>query len=137
MFTFGILGGTSIWLRQQGDSISSGDAPEQLFFHVLDTLPLSQFTPILGMVIIAIFFITSADSASIVMGTLSQRGNSEPTKGVTIFWGLAMMGIAVVMLLVGYFSRQPRPTAAELVAAGESARVEFKSTARVNLHTGA
>lgn len=101
VFTFGILGGTSIWLRQQGDSISSGDAPEQLFFHVLDALPLSQFTPILGMVIIAIFFITSADSASIVMGTLSQRGNSEPTKGVTIFWGLAMMGIAVVMLLVG------------------------------------
>ncbi len=40
------------------------------------------------------------------------------------------------MLIVGYFTRQPHPTAAELVAAGESARVEFKSTARCNLHTG-
>lgn len=49
-----------------------------MFFHVLGTLPLAQVTPILGMVIIAIFFITSADSASIVMGTLSQRGNSDP-----------------------------------------------------------
>ena len=42
----------------------------------------------------------------------------------------------LVMLVVGYFTRQPRLTVAELVAAGESARVEFKSTARCNLHTG-
>ncbi len=42
----------------------------------------------------------------------------------------------VVMLVVGYFTRQPRLTAAELLAGGESARVEFKSTARCNLHTG-
>ena len=101
VMTFGILGGSSIWLRSQGDPISADGDPEEMFFHVLGTLPLAQVTPILGMVIIAIFFITSADSASIVMGTLSQRGNSEPAKLVTIFWGIAMMGIAVVMLLIG------------------------------------
>ena len=101
MFTFGILGGTSMWLRSQGDPISADGPPEELFFHVLSTLPLSQVTPIIGMIVIAIFFVTSADSASLVMGTLSQRGKSEPDKPVTIFWGLAMMGIAVVMLLVG------------------------------------
>lgn len=42
----------------------------------------------------------------------------------------------LVMLVVGYFTRQPRLTVDDLVAAGESARVEFKSTARCNLHTG-
>lgn len=98
---FGILGGTSIWLRQHGDSISAKGAPEELFFHVLSTLPLSQITPIIGMIVISIFFVTSADSASLVMGTLSQKGKSEPDKYITLFWGLAMMGIAVVMLLVG------------------------------------
>lgn len=46
------------------------------------------------------------------------------------------LGTLIVMVIVGYFTRQPRPTAAELIAAGESARVEFKSTARCNLHTG-
>ena len=46
------------------------------------------------------------------------------------------LGTLIVMLIVGYFTRQPHLTAAELVAAGESARVEFKSTARCNLHTG-
>ena len=46
------------------------------------------------------------------------------------------LGTLIVMLIVGYFTRQRHLTAAELVAAGESARVEFKSTARCNLHTG-
>lgn len=46
------------------------------------------------------------------------------------------LGTLVVMLIVGYFTRQPHLTIAELVASGESARVEFKSTARCNLHTG-
>ncbi len=41
-----------------------------------------------------------------------------------------------VMLVVGYFTRQSRLSAVELIAAGESDRVEFKSTARCNLHTG-
>ena len=42
----------------------------------------------------------------------------------------------LVMLVVSYFTRQPHLSVAELVAAGESHRVEFKSTARCNLHTG-
>lgn len=42
----------------------------------------------------------------------------------------------IVMLILGYFTRQPQASTADLVAAGESGRVEFKSTARCNLHTG-
>lgn len=45
-------------------------------------------------------------------------------------------GTLLVMLVVGHFTRRPHLTAAQLVAAGESAGVEFKSTARCNLHTG-
>src|SRR5699024_6622888 len=48
---------------------------------------------------LAIFFITSADSASVVMGTISSRGNPAPKKSLVVFWGLCMMGIAIVMLL--------------------------------------
>lgn len=46
------------------------------------------------------------------------------------------LGTVVVMIVVAYFTRQPQPTAAQMLTAGESARVEFKSTARCNLHTG-
>ncbi|WP_442778581.1 BCCT family transporter [Arthrobacter sp. BL-252-APC-1A] len=101
VIAFGVFGGTAIWMRMQGMDISADGAPESLFFQVLDGLPLSTITPLLAMFCIAIFFITSADSASLVMGSLSQRGKPHPDRKVTVFWGLAMMGIAVVMLLVG------------------------------------
>jgi uncharacterized membrane protein YeaQ/YmgE (transglycosylase-associated protein family) len=48
----------------------------------------------------------------------------------------AVVGTVLVMSLVGYLARQPRPTTAELLESGESRTVEFKSTARCNLHTG-
>ncbi|CEA06973.1 Glycine betaine transporter BetP [Arthrobacter saudimassiliensis] len=101
ILAFGIFGGTAIWMRMQGMDISAEASPQDLFFQVLDGLPLSTITPFLGMFCIAVFFITSADSASLVMGSLSQRGKPDPDKRVTVFWGLAMMGIAVVMLLIG------------------------------------
>lgn len=53
------------------------------------------------MVILAIFFITAADSASVVMGILTTRGSQDPPKPIVVFWGLVMAGIAVVMLLLG------------------------------------
>src|SRR5699024_7168764 len=53
------------------------------------------------MVILAIFFITAADSASVVMGILTTKGSQSPPKLVVVFWGVVMGGIAVVMLLLG------------------------------------
>lgn len=48
----------------------------------------------------------------------------------------AVLGTVAVMSLVGYLSRRPHPSVTELIAGGESQSVEFKSTARCNLHTG-
>ncbi|GAA3711307.1 BCCT family transporter [Zhihengliuella alba] len=102
VLAFGTFGGATMWLRANGNpQITSESSPQDLLFDVLHALPLGEITPFVAMFCIAVFFITSADSASLVMGTLSQRGNPAPDKKVTVFWGLAMMGIAVVMLLVG------------------------------------
>ncbi|GAA3675558.1 BCCT family transporter [Arthrobacter ginkgonis] len=101
VLAFGLLGGTTIWMRMNGAGLSTEQSPQDLLFALLANLPLGEVTPYVAMACIAIFFITSADSASLVMGSLSQRGKPEPDKRVTVFWGLAMTGIAVVMLLVG------------------------------------
>jgi choline-glycine betaine transporter len=53
------------------------------------------------MVLVSIFFVSGADAASVVMGTLSQRGSLHPSRGIVIFWGVVMGAIAAVMLLVG------------------------------------
>ncbi len=53
------------------------------------------------MVLVAIFFVSGADAASIVMGSLSERGTIKPTRPTVIFWGIATGAVAAVMLLVG------------------------------------
>ena len=107
VLAFTILGGTSIWIQRQSGGIAPGDDPagmpaaEEIFFTVLDQLPGAGIVAPVVIVMLAVFFITTADSASLVNSQLSQRGNPNPRKGVTVFWGLCMAGIAVVILLAG------------------------------------
>lgn len=107
VLAFTILGGTSIWLQREHGEIAPGNdvnalpAPEEIFFSVLDYLPGAWIVAPLVIVMLAVFFITTADSASLVNSQLSQRGNPFPRKGVTVFWALCMAGIAVVILLAG------------------------------------
>ena len=53
------------------------------------------------MFLIAIFFVTGADAASIVMGMLSQNGEEEPNRALVIFWGVATGAVAAVLLVAG------------------------------------
>ena len=99
---FGIMGGTSMWMYRDGaEGFSDDMAPAQVFFTMLDNLPYVQWLPFLVIVVLSIFFITSADSASVVMGMLSSQGDPEPRRWVVVFWGLVMAGIAAVMISLG------------------------------------
>ncbi len=102
VFAFTVFGGAAIWMNRNGVAGIDGEASaESLLFALFDQLPLAGLTPFIVITVLSIFFITSADSASVVMGTMSSRGNPAPRSWVVVFWGLCMMGIAVVMLLTG------------------------------------
>ncbi|EEW51311.1 transporter, betaine/carnitine/choline family [Corynebacterium efficiens YS-314] len=102
ILAFTIFGGAAIHFHREGVQDFDGTADnEQVLFALFDQLPLNTLTPFLLIGVLAIFFITSADSASVVMGTMSSKGDPAPSKVVVVFWGLCMMGIAVVMLLAG------------------------------------
>lgn len=99
---FNIFGGTAITFSREGREGFDGSAtPQQVLFNMFGEMPLSDVTPYVLIGILSVFFITSADSASVIMGSMSSKGDPEPNKLVVVFWGLAMMGIAVVMLLTG------------------------------------
>ncbi len=98
---FAIFGGAAINLQQGGTDIAGKGSEESQLFGLLDQLPFATITSVLVMVLVAIFFISGADAASIVMGTLSERGTLEPSKFTVIFWGVATGGVAAVMLLIG------------------------------------
>jgi choline-glycine betaine transporter len=74
---------------------------QAMTFAFLEHLPLSTLAAVLVIVLVSIFFVSGADAASIVMGTLSQGGSVHPKRSVVIFWGVLMGGVAVVMLLAG------------------------------------
>ena len=102
ILAFTVFGGTAITFSREGAPGFDGTAtPEQVLFNMFDELPLNMITPFVIVGILAVFFITSADSASVVMGSMASKGDPQPQKLVVVFWGLCMMGIAVVMLLTG------------------------------------
>lgn len=97
---FAIFGTTAIQQQMDGAGLST-DPPEEVLFGVLENLPFPLATSILLILLISIFFITGADSSSLVMGTLSQQGRPEPSRWVTIVWGSLVGVIAAVLLVSG------------------------------------
>jgi glycine betaine transporter len=98
---FAIMGGAAIDLQlNQGRDMAAelANGTESVLFEVLRDYPLSSVTVVLAIFLIAIFFVTGADSASIVMGMLSQNGKEEPRRALTIFWGVAQGAVAAALL---------------------------------------
>ena len=103
---FAILGGTALDLQlNQGwdppTTDSGGIALEASLFETLREFPLASITVALAVFLVAIFFVTGADAASIVMGMLSQKGVEEPRRWLVIFWGVATGAVAAVLLWAG------------------------------------
>ncbi|MES5820592.1 BCCT family transporter [Streptomyces sp. RG80] len=97
---FAIFGGSAMHLQEDKRLGDASTAQGQLF-DVLQQYPIATVTSVVVMILVGIFFVSGADAASIVMGTLSQRGCLEPTRGVVVFWGVLTGAVAAVMLLIG------------------------------------
>ncbi|MFI8321584.1 BCCT family transporter [Streptomyces sp. NPDC085529] len=97
---FAIFGGTAMRLSEEG-RLTGEATPEGRLFGLLQEFPATGAMSLLVMVLVGIFFVSGADAASIVMGTLSQRGALEPTRPVVVFWGVVTGAVAAVMLLIG------------------------------------
>ncbi|WP_434599263.1 BCCT family transporter [Streptomyces sp. A5-4] len=97
---FAVFGGTAMKLQVAG-KLSDEATPEGQLFGVLQEYPIATATSLLVMILVGIFFVSGADAASIVMGTLSQKGSFEPSKFVVVFWGVVTGAVAAVMLLIG------------------------------------
>ncbi|HIW91207.1 MAG TPA: BCCT family transporter [Candidatus Corynebacterium avicola] len=98
---FSIFGGSAIHQEGEGTDIYGDGTGENMLFNLLQDLPLGGITSIIAMILLATFFITSADSASTVMGTMSQNGKLVADRKVTVLWGLMTGLIAVALLLSG------------------------------------
>ena len=102
---FTVFGNTAIWLNDGeaagalGQMISS---PETLLFKFLDYLPLSGVTGLVSLVVISLFFITSADSGIYVLNNIASRDKSLVAPSwQAVMWGVLMSVVAIVLMQSG------------------------------------
>ncbi|WP_317933214.1 BCCT family transporter [Halioxenophilus sp. WMMB6] len=69
-------------------------------FHLLEHLPWTSFTSLLAVVLVIVFFITSSDSGSLVIDSITSGGKLDAPVPQRIFWAV-MEGMIALVLLVG------------------------------------
>jgi glycine betaine transporter len=100
---FAVLGGTAINLglaRVGNIADAVGEGPEVALFATLNQFPLAAVMSLLAVVLVALFFISGADAASVVMGMLSSSGTLNPGSLIVV-WGVLTGAAAAICLLAG------------------------------------
>jgi choline/glycine/proline betaine transport protein len=103
---FAVMGGSAIKQAMDGGADALFDpevgiVPENVLFNFLSGLPLGGALAVLAVLVIAIFFVTSADSGSLVIDMLASGGNTNPPKWSRIMWAALAGAVAIALLLAG------------------------------------
>lgn len=99
-FWFSAFGSTAINIQRTGIKDLASASTELVVFEMFNTMPLSLLLSIVAIVLIISFFITSADSATFVLGMQSTNGSLTPPNTVKLTWGIIQSTIAVILLSV-------------------------------------
>ena len=94
------FGGTAISFVNAGVS-EIADAPLELkLFTMLEELPLAAITSFVGITLVIVFFVTSSDSGSLVIDTITAGGKVDAPKPQRVFW-CVFEGLVAIALLLG------------------------------------
>ena len=74
--------------------------PELALFTMLEVLPFASVTSGVGIVLVIVFFVTSSDSGSLVIDTITAGGKLDAPVAQRVFW-CAFEGIVAITLLLG------------------------------------
>ncbi|WP_139365586.1 BCCT family transporter [Shouchella patagoniensis] len=88
-------------VESTGTATISALAEEEALFDVLQTMPFSTISSYVTIFLIAVFFITSGDSATHVLGSQSTNGSLNPPNRIKIIWGVLMSSTAAALLYSG------------------------------------
>ncbi|HDM8224202.1 TPA: BCCT family transporter [Vibrio campbellii] len=95
------FGGTAIsqYVNDGYQAVFDAELPLKLF-AMLDVMPLSQITSIVGIILVVVFFITSADSGSLVIDTIAAGGKVDAPTPQRVFW-CTFEGLVAIALMLG------------------------------------
>jgi choline/glycine/proline betaine transport protein len=101
------FGGSAFYLELFGDggvAQPANDNYSTALFVLLENFPLSTITSALGVLLVASFFVTSSDSGSLVVDSLTSGGKIDAPVGQRIFWANTEGAVAAVLLYGGGLS---------------------------------
>lgn len=101
-----VFGGTalSMELSEGLQGVISGAVDENVataLFVMLQQLPLTPITSLVGIVLVVVFFVTSSDSGSLVVDSLTSGGKLDSPVPQRVFWAVTEGVVAAVLLLGG------------------------------------
>jgi len=101
---FSVFGGTAlhmeIWQHVPLAEAVKADVATALF-AMFAAMPFGLIMSMVATMLVLVFFVTSGDSAVLVLGMMSSNGNPNPPNKVKLLWGVLVAGIAVSLLLAG------------------------------------
>ena len=104
MFWFATFGGSALYFELfEGAAIGDAVVREvsSALFLTLESLPGAEILGIMILVLIVLFVITSANSATFVLGMFASRGVLAPSRLMRLTWGVIQVLVAGVLLLSG------------------------------------
>lgn len=101
---FSVFGGTGLHM-ELFDTVNLTAVVQEdttlALFAMLEHLPLGTILAVVATILIVVFFVTSADSATFVLGMLTSDGKLNPSNKVKITWGVLQSAIALILLMSG------------------------------------
>jgi BCCT family betaine/carnitine transporter len=102
VFWMTAFGGTAIYEIVGAGTTTIQDAPLELkLFEMLSVLPLTAITSFIGIVLVIVFFVTSSDSGSLVIDTITAGGKINAPVAQRMFWAIFEGLVAIALLLGG------------------------------------
>lgn len=102
---FAVMGGSALHIIHDLGQTALVDSINNdmtvALFSFLDYFPFSSVLSFIAILLICSFFITSADSATYVLGMYSGNGTLRPSNKLKMIWGLFISASAVVLLISG------------------------------------
>ena len=101
VFWMTVFGGTAISQLVNDGYQALADAPLELkLFTMLEGLPLTAISSFIGIVLVIVFFVTSSDSGSLVIDTITAGGKVDAPVSQRVFW-CSFEGLVAIALLLG------------------------------------
>ena len=99
-----VFGNGAIWIDThvaQGALSATASNVDALLFRFFEYLPLAKAVSWIAVLLIALFFVTSADSGAYVVDAIASRGHPQSPVWQRLFWAAVLGMTAVVLLLAG------------------------------------